>query len=397
MKNLVIFITKSLCYHQVYLADELYKIYGDCFFFIQCREPLKFRVEVNQEGFIRPYLKGLKKGKAEYKECIKLLKSASVIIKGEVSYSICRKFNKNAIVFYYSERLNKDELEHLSNSGKIKRNFRLRLEKLFPLGRKQVLLSAGAYTPLDYSKYRLFKSNILKWGYFPNIHLYDWQFLRNKKNFNVLRIVWVSRLIKYKHPESAISLAKCLKKNGINFTLKFIGDGDENSGEMKAFLENQIIINDLQNHVFLLGKIPSTEVHKHYEESDIALFTSSSSEGWGVGLNEAMNAGCAVVCSHTVGAARYLIEHKTNGLIYKFGDQAMLNNFVINLSKNIEEREYLQNNAFLTIKNLWNYKIAAYRLSKVIEGYLNNKPIQFNDGPCSVTGILNETDDIWKD
>ena len=57
MKKTVVLITKSLCYHQVYLADELYKIYGDDFTFIQMREPLDFRVAAHQEGFERSYLK----------------------------------------------------------------------------------------------------------------------------------------------------------------------------------------------------------------------------------------------------------------------------------------------------------------------------------------------------
>ena len=67
MKKTIVLITKSLCYHQVYLADELYKIYGDDFTFIQMREPLDFRVAAHQEGFERSYLKGWARSEEERK------------------------------------------------------------------------------------------------------------------------------------------------------------------------------------------------------------------------------------------------------------------------------------------------------------------------------------------
>lgn len=394
MENYIVFITKSLCYHQVYLADELYKIYGDNFVFIQCREPLKFRVEANQEGFERPYLRGLSRSEEERKECFKILKSASVIIKGEVSHKICRHFNRKSFVFYYSERLFKNELEKTTFLRRVKKFIRLKIEKYFPLGKNTFLLSAGAYTPLDYRKYGLFKDNSYKWGYFPYYNEYDWEYLKGKKKDHKINIVWISRLIKFKHPEVIIELAKFLKSQNIDFRIDVVGDGDEKSGELKHFLQDEINSNDLIDLVIMHGKVPAEKVAEFYEDSNIALFTSSSSEGWGVGINEAMNAGSIVVSSDTVGSARYLIKNKENGFIYKFGNQDMLNEICLKLIRNINNYNNVAYNGFKTIQDLWNYKVAAKRLNILIESLKANKPIMFDNGPCSKAELLKESDKI---
>lgn len=394
MNNYICLITKSLCYHQVYLADELYKIYGDRFVFIQCREPLKFRVESNQEGFDRPYLKGLSRSKAEKRCCFKILKSSSVIIKGEVSHKICKHFNRHSIVLYYSERLVKNELENNNFFSRMKKATRLVLEKLFPLSKKSYLLSTGAFTPLDYKKYGLFKNKAYKWGYFPLFKDYKWDSLYERKETKKVNIVWVSRLIRFKHPEVVIELAKFLKEYNLNFIIHIVGDGDEKSGELKQFIKNEIDSNKLNDCVIMHGKVPAEQVAKFYETANIALFTSSYSEGWGVGINEAMNAGCVVVSSDAVGSARYLIENKRNGFIYKFGHQESLNKICLEIIQNIKKYSDVAYNGFKTIQDLWNYKIAAHRLTQLIESLKKNEPVIFDNGPCSKAEIIKESDEI---
>lgn len=390
MGTKVVFITKSLCYHQVYLSDVLYSIYKNDFCFIQTREPLDFRVAAHQEGFERPYLKGLSRSNSEFKDCISILKHADVIIVGEVSFAISKYFNKKAILLRYSERIFKSELHNYNFFQKIKQVlYYCRLRST--INRKSYLLSAGAYTPLDYARFGLFKNKSFVWGYFPQYFDYDWQQLLDLKNNNeCVEIAWVSRLIYTKHPESALAVAKVLLSKGLNFRLHIIGDGDANAGELKESLFSSIKENKLEKKVIMHGKLPAEEVLQFYKKCDIALFTASFSEGWGVGVNEAMNAGCAVVCAHSVGSALYIIENNKNGIVYQYKDDNSLCEHVYNLTVNKELRRNIGYNAYKTIQDTWNYNEAGKRLSSLIDSIISKKEPTYKNGPCSKAQIIKE-------
>lgn len=395
MVKTVVFITKSLCYHQVYLADSLYKIYGDNFVFIQTREPLDFRVAAHQEGFERPYLRGLAKSEEDKKASIECLRNADVIIMGEVPHKVISYFNKKALLLRYSERIYKNDLHHYSFLQKVKLWGRYKIEKLFPRCKNQFLLSTGAYTPLDFSKFKLFRNKSFKWGYFPTFEKYDFNDLTKKKDLNSkLNIVWCSRLIRYKHPEVAIDVANFLKSQGIDFEMHIIGDGDEKSGELKELIYKKLRYSHLEKSVIMHGKVPAEEVKKYYEKAHLALFTSSFSEGWGVGVNEAMNAGCVVFCAHSIGCAKYLIEHNENGLIYEFGNNSQLFNLLLEIINEKTVMKEISHNAYKTIMDEWNYEIAAVRLSKLIECLLDGEITPFHSGPCSRATIISEDYDV---
>lgn len=391
MGKTIVFITKSLCYHQVYLADSLFEIYGSDFHFIQVREPLDFRVKAHQEGFERPYLTGLARSEFEFRKSIELLKRADVIILGEAPYKIYKYFNKNAILLRYSERIFKPDYDHYSFIKRLKRRLYFLAIKLFPRCKKSYLLATGAFSPLDYSKVGLFKNKMITWGYFPKYEEYNWtDLIQKKKQNDCLNIGWVSRLNSVKHPFDAISVAKFLSQKNINFKLHLIGDGDEKSGELKEALENEIIKSNLQDFVIMHGKIPAEEVIEYYQLCDIALFTSSFSEGWGVGINEAMNAGCAVVSAHSVGASQIMIKNNENGFIYEFGNTNSLCEIVYDLAINSKKRQSVGFNAYKTILEMWNYKNAAKRLSSLINSLLNGSFVDYLDGPCSKANLLKE-------
>ena len=127
------------------------------------------------------------------------------------------------------------------------------------------------------------------------------------------------------------------------------------------------------------------EVRKHMEESEIFLFTSDRNEGWGAVLNEAMNSGCAVVASHAIGSVPYLIENKSNGLIYKDGDKDDLYIKVKYLLDFSQKRMKIGHAAYLTILNDWNAVKAAERVLTLSKTILNGEksPDIFTSGICS--------------
>ena len=96
--------------------------------------------------------------------------------------------------------------------------------------------------------------------------------------------------------------------------LLFIGDG-----EMRNDLESRIKQLSLGNDVFVLGFKNQNELPSYYDLCNVFVLPSFY-EPWGLVINEAMNAGRAVIASDQVGSAYDLIRHGENGFIFKAGD-----------------------------------------------------------------------------
>lgn len=385
MKPKIVFITKSLCYHQIGIADKLYDFYGSDFAFIQMRAPLEFRVKNKQEGFERPYLLTFSQDEENNNAIREVLNNASLIIWGEASLKVIKSVPKNVIILKYSERIFKRGYYKTNLFHYLLNVVNLNRLKHFLKKRNAYLLSAGNYSSSDYNKFGLFKNKSMRWGYFPIL-------VRQEKNYSfslnekLIKVIWVNRLLKWKHPEYAIEAAKFLKTNNIPFELNIVGDGDLKSGEMKPKMQKLIAKNGLSDCVHMLGKVEPQKVFELYNQSQIALFTSGPAEGWGAGLSEAMSCGCVSIASDKMGSTNYLVKDGQNGYIYKYRDKK---SFKQVLSKAIADEIAMKNisqNAVNTISSLWNYEIASERLSKIINQLLNDGCIKNypEDGPCSL-------------
>ena len=108
-----------------------------------------------------------------------------------------------------------------------------------------------------------------------------------------------------------MEIARRLKKDGYDFTLNIIGTGD-----MEEEISNSIEALGLSDNVKMLGSMPTQEVRKYMEKSEIFLMTFDRREGWGAVLNESMNSGCAVVANSAIGSTPYLIKDGENGFLY---------------------------------------------------------------------------------
>jgi glycosyltransferase involved in cell wall biosynthesis len=95
--------------------------------------------------------------------------------------------------------------------------------------------------------------------------------------------------------------------------LLFIGDG-----ELRNNLENRIKQLCVENDVFVLGFKNQSELPCYYDLCSVFVLPSFH-EPWGFVINEAMNAGRAVIASDQVGSAYDLIGHGKNGFIFEAG------------------------------------------------------------------------------
>jgi len=253
------------------------------------------------------------------------------------------------------------------------------LLKYVPYDRRNVyFLAASAYASSDFRKYGVFRRKSFKWGYFPPLYVYDdFDGFFDKKVSN--RILWCARLIEWKRPITALRVAKTLKGSGHAFVLRMIGDGPLRKGlEKKA---KEMGIDDV---VEFAGSMDFRLVRQEMEQAGIFLFTSNRQEGWGAVMNEAMNAGCAVVSCNAAGAAPFLIKNGENGCLFNTDDVEMAAKLVSRVLRDDEKRRALSLAAYRTIQEEWNSDVAAKRLLVLFDAIRSGRDLRiYGDGPCS--------------
>lgn len=119
-----------------------------------------------------------------------------------------------------------------------------------------------------------------------------------------------------------LTIARALSWLSHPFTggVKFIGDGP-----IRTELEKYVVDNKLNNVIELLGTKPQTEVPSYMQQADV-LILPSIYDGWGAVVNEALQAGCYVICSDACGASDLLNSEKRLGRVFRRGDAGMLAN-----------------------------------------------------------------------
>ncbi len=372
----IVFISNYYNHHQKELSDELYALTGGKYFFVETQPIENERLNMGWGKDKKPkYVKQYYVSDSAATECQRLIEEADIVIMGSAPEKLLRGCQKNGkLIFRYSERKHKKGF----NFWKYPIRW-VRWRHFNPSYARMYLLCAGAYTAADFARYTLFKNKSYKWGYFPPVRMYDdVELLISQKK--PMSIVWVARLIEWKHPEACIDVAKKLKEAGYAFELNMIG-----TGVLEQELKQKIKFADLEDCVHLLGSMSPEQVREHMENSEVFLFTSDRNEGWGAVLNEAMNSACAVVAGHAIGSVPFLINNGKNGLIYQTGNTDDLYTQTKWLLDHSEERKEMGRNAYDTVAIEWNAKRAAERLLVLAERILNGDemPIPFENGVCS--------------
>ncbi len=339
------------------------------------------------DGSKYPYVIPYTENEDEIQRIHKLILDADVVIIGSAPDSyIIPRLKRGKLTFKYAERFYRYGLN-------IKTFPRAVIGTWLHHGRFQkyplYMLCSSAYTPYDCARFGNYKNRMYKWGYFPETKHYelDKLFERKKKNC-IPTILWVGRLLTWKHPDDVIQIAAKLKQEGYRFQMNLIG-----YGELEEKLQTMITNLCVSDCACLLGKKTPEEVRMCMENANIFLFTSDYNEGWGAVLNEAMNSGCAVVVSHAVGAAPFLVLHGQNGLIYRSGDLDSLYAVTRTLLDNPGQRDAMGMAAYHTIHDLWCAEKAVQRFVKLVGELMKNKTVSpdlFLDGPCSIAPVIHQ-------
>ena len=373
----VTFFSNFLLHHQTPFCEAMVKRIGKNFKYVATERIPQDRLDMGYKDLSKEtdYAVNSYESESAFQEALSLGRNSDVVIIGSApDVFIKDRIKENKLTFRYSERFFKLGRWRILDP----RVFKAHLTKNFCYRRKNMhMLCASAYTAPDCRFIFSYPNKTYKWGYFPPVKKFEEidTLIERKKPASIL---WVSRLIKLKHPEAPLTACKMLKEQGYDFTLTMIGVGPK-----EAWVKKMIDKFDLKDRTVLLGAMTQEEVRMHMEENEIFLFTSDRNEGWGAVLNESMNSACAVVASNVIGSVPYLIKDGESGLTYKSGNIKDLYKKVKFLLDNPEKRKEISKKAYKTLAEVWNAEFATDRLLTLIDCIMQGNEPEFKDGPCS--------------
>ena len=377
----VVFFSNYLTHHQIPFCLEMQKQKDVSFYFVST-QPMEAERKQGGWAFEAEYPFEIKAYASEEnkQEALALAVECDVAIIGSApeEYVVARmKYAKTKLTLRYSERIYKGGRWRVLSPRGVLSRFKTYFKYL---GKPLYMLCASAYTAGDLAMLGSYLGKCFKWGYFPQTYSYNVEEILKKKQKNSL--LWVARMIDWKHPEVAVLVAKQLKEKGYDFQLNMIG-----VGPLKTEIQRLIDENHLAECVHLLGAMSPEDVRLHMEESSILLFTSDQQEGWGAVLNEGMNSACAVVANAKIGSVPFLLKDGKNGKVYYKNNVKKIAGIIETLFNDEQLTAELGKNAYHTIVNEWSASVAAERLVETCKKLLSGKKEFFEDGPCGKAKI----------
>lgn len=376
----IAFCSNFLNHHQLPFSLEMYNRNDIQYYFIATEQVPEERINLGYENMNDKYPFVIK-AYEDMEKALKICNESDVVIIGSApDIYIEERMKKNKLTYRYSERvLRKGRWRALDPriiKSMLKNHIRFKNKKLY-------MLCASAYTAKDFGLFGAYKHKCYKWGYFPECEFVDIDELVNKKTKNrKIKILWVARFIKLKHPEIIIKLTRKLIKCNYDFQITMIG-----SGELLEKIKNIVKKEKLEKYIKIIGSVKYDKVRQYMKDANIFLFTSDKREGWGAVLNEAMNSGCAIVANSQIGSVPYLIKNEINGLIYNNNMEFYKKVKVLLNDK--EKRDKLAKEAYYTIYNVWNAKNASNMLINLSNRLQEGKNLYIEEGPCSLdNGML---------
>lgn len=374
----LIYISNFMNHHVKSITDELYYHLGNNFMFVET-EQIKSSESLKggelSDFADLPYLYSLYNdmySKISEDKLLYLLQECDVIVQGAAKDKYIKsKLKQNGLIFRVSEHILKGgKLDSIRVAKYFFRNLKIRNKEVY-------LLSASSHAASDMRKCKSFFGKAYKWGYFPTIF--------NKENFDISEdisnILWVGRMIEWKHPEYIIHTAEVLRKMNISAKITAIGDGPE-----FQCLKSKVLEEGLEHFITFKKKVSSTEVQLEMRKSDLFLFTSDIGEGWGAVLNESLGNGCIPIANKTAGSTGFLINDRKNGFIYEDSVDSFSRALEEALTMSKKRVKEMKLACYKSIADEWSAKIAVERLLSFIESRQEspNEWIPYSEGPMSI-------------
>lgn len=234
------------------------------------------------------------------------------------------KKNKNNLVFWLASTF--DDKNHFFPKEQIKHFFL----KYFHLH-----LAPGKKTKqyLEYMKVDDSKIITTGYGVENSYYLQEYDKHKNilKENLNKdictnKNFLFVGRLSPEKNIIPLLRVFKTVCHLDKNWGLLILGNGP-----LKSEIESYILANNLDKRVHLIGFVQQDEIVKYYSFSDVFILPSTS-EPWGLVVNEAMLCSMPVIISNRCGCEPELVKEGVNGFSFNPFDilklQQLLEGFI---------------------------------------------------------------------
>lgn len=227
------------------------------------------------------------------------------------------------------------------------------LQRVFKLNNViSICTNDGSWAQKTKNKFRNKNFNLLFNG--SNFKKEKYHCIIQKK----LKILFVSRIEKFKGIDELLKLISLLKQKNIFFEVTIIGDG-----KYKSELSEKIQKLNLQNNVILIGKIENHKINNFLNKTD--LFISLNHQGmFGNNVIEATSKGIPIVAADL----KCLPEKEKNFFyIYKKNQVNDVINFILRFAKNYNIRKkYSKLSESFFLKNITNWKTRIDLEKKII-------------------------------
>lgn len=369
----IVYFSSVFNHHSMPICDALNSLPDVRCYFVATEEEEEQRMNLGYHGYSRDYVIDMLASEENRQKAYRLAMEADVMIAGVFPYEFLKERLKNGkLTFLCQERMFKYRPTLLKRARVWFFNFRkYRIFKKRPL----YLLAMGAGTAEDYESIGYYKGKCFQWAYFPPFVDYDVDELMTRKQSDVVRILFVGRMIPLKNPEYVLRATKTLLKKDFSVHLTYVG-----AGELEDTLRQDAAA--LGDAVNFLGAMTPEQVREEMEKANIFTFTSNVQEGWGAVVNEAMNAGCAVVAGSEPGAVKTMMVDERNGLVYSEESYDQFYEKLERLAADPVLTERLGRAAYQTIAQNYNAQVAAQRFVLQASALLKKDPLhRYSEGP----------------
>ena len=167
-------------------------------------------------------------------------------------------------------------------------------------------------------------------------------------------VVFTGQLIKRKRPLDILKAYKYLKEKDYNLKLFLLGDGLE-----KETLKEYIHLNNMEEDVFMLGKLSAEEMSKYLSIANLYVLPSER-DASPKALNEAMNFELPIIVTDGIDTAKEMCIDGYNGYIIPVGDYKTLAEKIIkiiigntNNKMGIKSREIVSKYSYKRVCESW--------------------------------------------
>jgi len=269
------------------------------------------------------------------------------------------KINKNNLIFWLASTL--DDKKHFFPKEQIKHFF---------LKHFHLYLAPGEKTKqyLEYMKVESLKIVVTGYGVENDYYLQKYNKYKNQipaktvKNISTNKnFLFVGRLSSEKNIISMLQSFSAVSHLDKNWGVIIIGNGQKKK-EIESFASE----NHLKDRIHVIGFVQQNEISKYYALGDVFILPSTS-EPWGLVVNEAMLCSMPIIVSNRCGCVPELVKEGVNGFSFDPYDTQKLQQLMRGFIKNKYDIKLMGKESLHIVKQHSPEKIAS-----VISNMLNN-------------------------